>query len=84
MPSLLRHRICPVCGLSHNFCLNTGFISTGQTFSFLCPNKNRRGLFHADAMGEMSRFYMEGAISLERLANNRQDSRRQYELIDEN
>ena len=64
MPSLLRHRACPVCGAAHDFCRPTGPIAPGQTFSFRCPRADRAGQFRADAVGEESRFYPTGAVSL--------------------
>lgn len=66
MPSLLRHRTCGVCGRAHNFCLPAGDVAQGEVFQFVCPETGRTGLVRADAPGEPVRFYMTGAVALER------------------
>lgn len=66
MPSLLRHRPCGVCGRTHNFCLPSGDIAQGEVFQFVCPETGRTGMVRADSSGEPTRFYMTGAVALER------------------
>ena len=68
MPSLLRRRTCPVCGRAHNFCLTVGGIANGQAFDFRCPRTDRLGLLEADAAGEETRSYVQGAVALARSA----------------
>jgi hypothetical protein len=70
MPSLLCHRSCPLCGRAHSFCLAVGDISTGQRFDFRCPRTDKSGLLEADAAGEVTRSYVQGAVALTRSGVN--------------
>ncbi len=71
MPSLLRHRACPVCGSAHNFCLPRGEIIRGQTFDFRCPQNDRSGELLADESGGPARFSMQGAVERGEVGTNR-------------
>lgn len=65
MPSLLRDRACNNCGHHHNFCLPVGDVAAGEVFEYVCPETGKRAWLRADAQGEASEAYLQGAVALE-------------------
>jgi hypothetical protein len=64
MPSLLRHHACPGCGVFHDFVLESGSITAGEEYAFMCPRVGRLNLFLPDRSGVSVGTPPQGAVSL--------------------